>query len=73
MANCYDYSYNDGAYTEPGSDYNLTPLNTRIHFVCPIHNTIYNTLCRCYDQGQHCWDNECHNGTVCICDDTVKL
>ena len=25
----------------------------------------------CYDQGQHCWDNECHNGTVCICDDTV--
>ena len=18
---------------------------------------------------QHCWDNECHNGTLCICED----
>merc|ERR1711936_345126 len=23
----------------------------------------------CYDEGQQCWDNECHNGTICICDD----
>jgi len=23
----------------------------------------------CYETGQHCWDNECHNGTLCICDD----
>jgi len=23
----------------------------------------------CYEEGQHCWDNQCHNGTLCICDD----
>ena len=22
----------------------------------------------CYESGQHCWDNQCHNGTLCICD-----
>ena len=21
-----------------------------------------------YETGQHCWDNECHNGTISICD-----
>ena len=22
----------------------------------------------CYDQGVHCWDNECHDGVLCLCD-----
>jgi len=22
----------------------------------------------CYETGQHCWDNQCHNGTLCVCD-----
>jgi hypothetical protein len=21
----------------------------------------------CYRQGEHCWDNTCHNGTLCVC------
>jgi len=25
----------------------------------------------CFQQGQHCWDNECHNGTICLCDDPM--
>ena len=23
----------------------------------------------CYEEGEHCWDNRCHNGTLCLCDD----
>ena len=23
-----------------------------------------------FDQGQHCWDNECHNGTISLCADS---
>ena len=21
----------------------------------------------CYREGEHCWDNACHNGTLCVC------
>ena len=22
---------------------------------------------KCYDSGEHCWNNECHTGQLCLC------
>ena len=28
----------------------------------------YTNKTGCYDQGEHCWDNACHDGVLCLCD-----
>ena len=25
----------------------------------------------CYEEGEQCWDNECHNGTLCLCEEKM--
>ena len=61
IASCYDLSYNNGR--------SVKTMKPNLLFLFHSYNVAgKNGEYKCYDSGQHCWDNECHEGTICLCE-----